>query len=188
MKYFRKIQGEKCYLSPINGEDIDKCTEWFNDIETAMGLGEATQGYSLTVTKGMLESFGKKSYHFAILTSENDQLIGYCWLNNVNLMDRSAELAILIGDKNYRGKGYGEEAVKLMLDYSFNIANFNNIMLSVYSHNKGAIRCYEKCGFKIMGVRRKSHIVGRKHYDEIYMDIIAEEFEGQSVTDEYLKS
>jgi len=185
MKYFKKIVGKKCYLSPINPEDADKCAEWFNDTETSIGLGEYSCVYSHVTARGMLENFSKKAYHFSIIDINNDSLVGFCWLNDVNQVDGAAELAILIGDNEYRGKGYGTEAIKLLLDYSFNVINLNNVMLSVYSHNERAIECYKKCGFKMMGIRRKSHRMGSKFYDEIYMDIIPEEFNEESVTDKY---
>ncbi|WBW95655.1 GNAT family N-acetyltransferase [Oceanirhabdus sp. W0125-5] len=182
MKYFKKIIGKICYLSPINPEDSVKCAEWFNNTETSIGLGEYGCVYSHETSRSMLENFSKKPYHFSIVDINSDTLLGFCWLNNVNHIDGAAELAILIGDNEYRGKGYGKESINLLLDYSFNVINLNNVMLSVYSHNERAIECYKKCGFKLMGIRRNSHRMGRKFYDEIFMDIIAEEFKQESVT------
>jgi RimJ/RimL family protein N-acetyltransferase len=59
-------------------------------------------------------------------------------------------------------------------------------MLQVYSFNERAIKSYIKCGFKEFGRRRKSILVGGKEYDEIYMDILSEEFKGH-ILDEIIK-
>ena len=68
----------------------------------------------------------------------------------------------------------------MLLDYSFNILNLNNIMLNVYAFNTRAIRCYRKIGFKEIGRRRQARRIQGKSYDIIYMDILAEEFTGDS--------
>lgn len=83
----------------------------------------------------------------------------------------------MIGDKNYWDQGYGREAIELVLNYGFNILNLNNIMLNVYSFNKRAITCYENIGFKEIGRRREAYILGKRKYDEIHMDILADEFD-----------
>lgn len=62
------------------------------------------------------------------------------------------------------------------MDYGFNYLNLNNIKLDVLEVNKRAIACYEKCGFKEYGRRRKSEFTNGKYYDRISMDILKEEF------------
>jgi len=60
-------------------------------------------------------------------------------------------------------------------------------MVVVYSHNEKAIEMYKKVGFKEFGRRRESHFMGGKAYDEVYMDILPEDFKEKSVTDVYFK-
>lgn len=186
MKYLKKIIGKGCYLAPMNEDDFELCAEWFNDMEIAVGIGEAGCHYTYVNSKDMMDAFCKREHYFTIVESEKNAPIGICWLKNVNTLERNAEIVILIGNKNYLGKGYGEESINLLLDYSFNIINLNNIMLSVYAFNKRAIKCYEKCGFKIFGVRRKSFTIGKKSYDEVYMDIMADEFTKESVVTAFI--
>jgi RimJ/RimL family protein N-acetyltransferase len=54
----------------------------------------------------------------------------------------------------------------------------NSIFLRVHSFNERAIRCYKKCGFKEIGIRREAYILGGKNYNQVYMDILAKEFKG----------
>lgn len=178
MRYFKKVVGERVYLSPINIKDAEKYTEWINDLEISINLGNASEIYSLEKEKETLEKISKEGYNFAIVDLNKDELIGNCGLMDVNMKHRTAELGIFIGNKNYWNKGFGSESINLLLDYGFNILNLNNIFLRVHSFNKRAINCYEKCGFKEIGRRRQSYIVGNKKYDDIYMDILMTEFKG----------
>ncbi len=174
MKYFKKIKGDNIYLSPINKEDYEKYTEWINDIEISLNLGTAHQIYTLQKEKEFLENISENS--FAIILKENDKLIGNCGLIDIEHVTRKAELGIFIGEKDCWNKGYGTEAIKLLLDYSFNLLNLHNIMLEVFSFNKRAINCYKNIGFKEIGRRREAREIAGQKYDEVFMDILSHEF------------
>ena len=118
-----------------------------------------------------------RSQVFGITDNATDKLIGNCSLFDISHINRKAELGIFIGDKTYWNKGFGTEAIELIIDYGFNILNLHNIWLEVYSFNKRAIKSYEKAGFQIIGKRREAKIINGKKYDEIYMDILSSEFE-----------
>lgn len=186
MKYLKKLIGEKCYLAQMVYDDHEKFAEWFTDINTAIGLGDAAGNYSIERTKEFFgKSYSSQANHFSIVDLKEDKLIGFCWLKEICSIDRSTELAILIGDENFRSKGYGVEAMQLIVDYCFNILNLHNVMVVVYSHNDKAIQMYKKVGFKEFGRRRESHFIGGKAHDEVYMDILPKDYKGKSVTDVY---
>ena len=67
--------------------------------------------------------------------------------------------------------------MRLILDYGFNILNLHSIYLRVFSHNTRAIKSYEKVGFKYAGKLRETNIMGGKKYDEIFMDILEDEYQ-----------
>lgn len=179
LRYFKKIVGEKLYLSPINMDDVEKFTEWVNDLSVTINLVLSPYIFSLEKEKEALERLNKEGCAFSIINLSNDELIGNCGLLKVNQINRTAEAGIFIGNKGYWNKGYGTEALSLLLDYAFNLLNLNSIFLRVHSFNIRAIQCYKKCGFKEIGIRREAYIVGDKKYDQIYMDILASEFEGK---------
>ena len=85
-------------------------------------------------------------------------------------------MGIVIGEKAYWSKGYGREAIGLLLDYAFNILNLNSVMLGTFAYNERALRCYRAVGFREIGRRRQAHIVGNRRFDAVLMDILAEEF------------
>ena len=175
-KYFKKLIGERIYLSPRNTEEIEQFTEWLNDFETTDYLGRSAYITTLEGEKKYFEGNMDKNYNFFIVTLDNDKLIGTVGLENYDVINRTATLGIFIGDKEYRGQGYGTEAIKLILDYGFHYLNLNNIKLDLMSFNERALKCYQKCGFKEYGRRRKCKFINGKYYDSIEMDILAEEF------------
>lgn len=181
MKYFKKLVGERIYLSPRGSENIEKYTEWMNDFETTDYTGRSHQIVTLEDERKFLEDQAKDEIGFDIIDSSQDKLIGTISLNKVNHFKRTATLGIFIGDKEYRGNGYGTEAIRLILDFGFNYLNLNNIKLDLIEFNQRALACYKKCGFKEYGRRRKCEFVNGKYYDMISMDILAEEFEGDYI-------
>lgn len=176
MKYFKKIVGERIYLSPRSLEDAEKYTEWMNDFCVTDYTGRSHQIKTLEAEKKYLEEKINEIATFAIIDSKQDKLIGTVGLHEINHFKKTATLGIFIGDKQYREKGYGTETIKLILDYGFNYLNLQNIKLDVIEFNKRAIACYIKCGFKEYGRRRKCEFVNGKYYDLISMDILSEEF------------
>ncbi|MDD4288390.1 MAG: GNAT family protein [Atribacterota bacterium] len=178
MKYFKKIVDKNLYLSPINIDDAQQFTEWVNNLDLTLNLSIAPCIFTIEQEKQILENLYKEGYHFSIIKLKNDELIGICGLLSVDKINRTAEAGIFIGSKKYWNKGYGTEAMNLLLDYSFNLLNMNSIFLRVHSFNKRAIRCYKKCGFKEIGIRREAYILGGETYNQVYMDILAKEFKG----------
>ena len=183
MKYFKKLVGERIYLSPRNVEDVEKFTEWMNDFEITDYTGRSYQIMTLQNEKTYLEKEQDNKSGFAIIDLQTDEIIGNVGLHDINNINRTATLGIFIGNKDYRSKGYGTEAIKLILDFGFNYLNLNNIDLALMEFNKRALKCYEKCGFKEIGRRRKCKFINGRYYDSILMDILSEEF-----TKSYIKN
>jgi RimJ/RimL family protein N-acetyltransferase len=87
----------------------------------------------------------------------------------------------MIGDR--RGKGFGTEATRLILEWGFTVLGLHNIELRVWDWNAGAIRAYIKAGFRETGRRRGGVVVMGRRYDIVYMDAIAPEFKGSALAD-----
>lgn len=182
MKYIKKIEGVKCYLAPLNIDDAGKVAIWSNDLELSLNTGDICDSISVTKQREYLNNMNSKSnYAFGIIEKSLNKYIGIVRLKGIDYINKKATFGIFIGEKEFRSKGIGSEATQLMLDYGFNILNLHNIMLEVFSFNNEAIKSYTKCGFKEIGRRRDSIIYGNKKYDEIYMDIISDEFNGSFI-------
>jgi len=179
MRYFRKIVGKRLYLSPFNADDTEiysKWAEWMNDKTVADNYGGPQNLVSLAGAKKTLEEL--KGYRFAIILLDGDILIGHISLHDIDHLNRNAFIGIFIGEEEHRKKGYGAEAVRLILDYGFKTLNLHNIMLSVHADNYAAISCYKKAGFTETGRRREWVFKNGEYIDKIYMSILAREFEG----------
>ena len=178
MKYFPKITGERLYLSPISLDDAEIYTKWLNDPAVARNLGQYIQMISLANEKKTLEQMALEGHNYAIILKDSDQLIGNISLMEINHLGRRATLGLFIGDADKRGKGYGTEAIRLILDYGFNTLNLHNIMLNVNAGNEQGLACYRKVGFREFGRRRESIYFKGQYTDLIYMDILDSEFNG----------
>lgn len=176
MKYFKKIEGEKVYLSPMNLEDIEKYVKWMNDFSTTDGLGSSSKVTTFESERAwLINNMDKKEQQFAIVLKETDKLIGNCGFVDINHLHQRGEVGLFIGEEENRSKGYGTEALSLLVEYGFNYLNLKNIMLKVFSFNKRAIKSYEKIGFKVFGKRTEYYYLNGKWYDEYFMEILRKE-------------
>lgn len=174
--HFKKVVGKKVYLSPRCVDDAEKFVEWLNNHEIAKYLNYNTKVLTIEAEREFLAKNNSDNYSFAIVDKTTDEVIGCISLGHVKDVNRTAELGVFIGNEEYLSRGYGSEAIKLLLDYAFNQLNLNNIMLKAISFNKRALRAYEKCGFKTFGVWKKSHYVDGEYYDLVYMNILRDDF------------
>ena len=168
--------GANLYLSPINKDDFEIYTKWLNDVEVSGNLGNYRQMISLTSEQKFLDELMSGGQNYVVVLNENDELIGNISLNEIDNISRRASVGLFIGEKENRGKGYGAEALRLILDYGFKTLNLHNVMLLVHSDNERAIACYKKVGFCEFGRRREVQYKNGRYIDAVYMDILDGEF------------
>lgn len=177
-KYIKKIKGDNVYLSPISLDDTEQYTHMINDLKVSVGIGHPAYINIMDYEREreFLNSI-KDGKIFAVRLIENDELLGNIELFNVNILQKNAYLGIMLGNPEYQRKGYGKEAINLILDYGFSFLNLYSISLTVFEYNEVAYNLYKKIGFKEVGRMRKRVEIMGKRYDEIIMDILKEEFE-----------
>ena len=177
-KYLKTLVGDNVYLSPISLDDVEKYAEMVNDIKVSVGLGylSYTNIIDFESEKEVLSSL-KKGKNFAVRLLENNELLGNIGFNSIGEIHRTAEIGIMLGNPKYQRKGYGMEALNLLLDYGFSFLNLRNIYLKVFEYNEAAYNLYKKAGFREVGRLRKAVEIMGKTYDEIIMDMLKEEFQ-----------
>jgi len=158
-------------------KDVDRLYSYKNDWEVIKGLGGFSSGYSLSDIEDWVEYHRKKSDEvlWAIAEKDNDQCIGHVGLYDIDHRVRSAEFAIMIGEKSFWGKGLGKTITAAVLDYGFEQLNLHRIYLSVLSANERALCLYEKLGFKKEGVLRHDQFRNGQYLDVTIMGILEDE-------------
>jgi len=176
------FDGKLVRLREYRREDIDLRYNYINDPEILRYL-ESGIPYPLTFNEELkwfeAVSAFKDSYRFAVEAIAEGLYIGDCGINSVDWKNSVASAVIFIGSKAYRGRGYGTEAMQILMAFAFNQMNINKLRLNVYSFNEQALRSYEKCGFKREGLLRQEIFRDGRYYDTIVMGILREEFKNK---------
>jgi RimJ/RimL family protein N-acetyltransferase len=92
------------------------------------------------------------------------------------LIHNEAWVGIGIGEREFWGKGYGTEMMKLCLQYAFTELNVHRVSLGLHEYNPRALRSYQKAGFRMEGRTRQDLMREGKRYDSLWMGILREEW------------
>jgi len=173
------ILGEKVRLRPVEREDLPRYVRWFGDPEVRRHL-VIYLPFSLAQEERWYEGLQERLARgddvvLAIETSEGEH-IGSIGLHTINWKDRNAELGIVIGEKAYWGRGYGTDAIRVLLRVAFEEMNLHRVYLRVDADNTRGIRCYEKCGFREEGTLRDAIFREGRYHDQLVMSILRPEF------------
>ncbi len=174
------LKGKLVNLRATESKDVDEIMKWIKDREVTKYLSAFL--YS-PVSQVEEEKFLERvtgctntEKNLVIETGEGTY-IGQISLNRIDWKNSNAELGIVIGHKEYWSKGYGTDAIKILLNYAFKQLNLYKIYLRVFEFNQRGIICYEKCGFKEEGRLRQNYFYNGKYYDVILMGVLKSEFE-----------
>lgn len=172
--------GERIMLREYRREDLEEMRKWVNDGNVTRYLSHTfLSAQTLPTTEAFLDrvlSGQSLEYNFVIAEGQTGAYIGQIDLFNMNTINRSAELGIVIGDPRRHNQGVGCEAIFLMLDFAFRHANLHRIELWVYACNAAAVHCYEKAGFVHEGCRRKAHFLEGQYIDLNLMSALRDEW------------
>jgi RimJ/RimL family protein N-acetyltransferase len=174
------LKGERVVLRAISREDLPLMWRFNNDLAVELAGGgdppmpqsfdRLLADYDREVATG-----GREDAWFAI--DVDGVFIGSCVLMHPNYTARTVELGIGIGYKDYWSKGYGREAVALLVDYAFRYRNYRRVWLWVHGRNTRGIRAYTACGFVEEG-RLRQHVYSDGAYDDaVYMGILRDDWE-----------
>lgn len=174
--------GERVYLRGLEEEDLrGPYFQWFNDQAGDVYTNHANFPNSMARMRAFFDrvSQGTSELVLAIVLKKGDRHIGNVALHGINWQHHRAELRIILGEPDTRGKGYGVEAIHLLLRHAFEKLNLHRVALGVQADNAQAIRAYEKCGFVVEGRGREEFLRGGVWYDTVRMGVLASEFLGR---------
>ncbi|NBI30005.1 GNAT family N-acetyltransferase [Chengkuizengella marina] len=176
-KAVRFLEGNKIYLRPLDIEDAELYFQMLYNSETRRLTG-TQKSYTRQQITSYIEGKAEDSSSVLLLIvlKETDVVIGDVALQDIDTINRSSSIRIAIDAEQNQGKGYGSEAISLMLEYGFGILNLHRIELEVFTFNKRAAHVYEKLGFKIEGIQRDRLYFNHQYHDAILMSILEEEY------------
>jgi len=174
------LVGKLVRLRLVEEEDLPLLVAWRNTPSI----------WNCFFNKFPLSMAGQKGWFANLVADQSEQLfmickvedhvpVGTIGVDHIDFANQSAEFGnMLVGEQEYRGKGYAAEATEILLFYCFLRLNMNRVYLKVYAGNAEAIKLYERCGFKVEGTLRQAQFEGGMFKDVLVMSILRREFTG----------
>lgn len=170
------LQGEMIRLRPIRADDADAMWDMVQDRESAR-----LTGTTATFTREQIDewcstiSSHEDRIDLAVTANGDDEYRGEIVLNHIDAVVGSANLRLVMRPA-YRGRGYGTEAIELVLGLAFDGVGLHRVGLDVLSVNTRAIAIYENVGFRHEGRLRDAYRDGDRWCDSILMGMLEDEF------------
>ena len=174
--------GTNLYLRRIERSDLEgNYFQWLNDQEVTRWM---QNGIFPNSAESMLDYYqhtavSRSEMVLAIILAENDRHIGNIGLHNIHPTFRTAEIGILIGEKDVWGQGYGTEAIKLLSSHAFTRLNLNRVGAGAVAKNIGSIRAFEKAGFTREGISRELYFCQGHYEDCVHLGLLRSEWQLQ---------
>lgn len=171
----RFIESERIYLREVCISDTTgNYYYWMNDPETIRFLESRFAPHSIEALQSYVsqENDNPNSVFMGIIAKHNDEHIGNIKIHGINEVHRHAQLSIIIGEKKYRGLGYGVEAIKLAVDFAFNTLNLHRLTAGIYANNVASINAFRKASFEEEGLHKKHRFYNGTYIDEVSLAII----------------
>lgn len=170
------FRGSKVILRPLQLTDAARFVKWLNDPSVNKFL--RVRRIILPDEKKWIaqKKHSQTDRIFAIDTTAGVH-IGSVGLHQIDVPNRRCNLGIMIGDRRYWDKGFGTEAISLLLDYGFRKLKMHRIELDVYAYNRRAIKVYRRLGFKREGKKREHNFWGGRFWDTYHMAVLDREWE-----------
>jgi diamine N-acetyltransferase len=171
------IAGAGVALGPLRRELIPLYARWQGDFavqRTYRTPGPVMLEETAAWYERRVAASGEAS--FTIYERAGWRPIGYTEIDEINWRSRSGTYGILIGEADGRGRGYGTETTRLMLDFAFTALGLHNVLLLTDAYNLAGQAAYRKAGFRECGRRRECSPLHGHRYDIVYMDCLASEF------------
>ena len=172
------VVGDLVALGPLRRDLAPLELRWANDFTATRAYDDVPLPVTEETFLATHDRIVGQGRHilFTLYERATERPIGHTGLLRVEWRDRTAEFDLFIGPPEARGKGYGSEATRLVLDYAFTALGLHSVFLRVYAFNLAGIRVYEKAGFREAARQRECFWMNGRFWDLLYMDCLAREF------------
>jgi RimJ/RimL family protein N-acetyltransferase len=168
-------EGKKVRLRSLKDDDIMLMFQWINDPEVIRftnNFKPVSEAEQRVWFQSQVDQ--KNQIVLGIEVKTEKKLIGSCGLYAIERVNRKAEVRIKIGNKSYWGRGYGREAMELLLEFAFDDLNLRRLWLKVLPTNISALKLYKNIGFEEEGILRQDLYIQGKYHDLIVMGLLRE--------------
>lgn len=174
------LRGERVLLRDYRREDVPLRARFLSDLDVELAAGgDAPRPVNVERLQKLFEqdlvNEGHNPYIFAM--EADGRFIGICGLTGPHHMNRTVELFIIIGDKEYWGRGDGRETIGLLLDYAFRLHNYRKVWISAKADNERALRCYRASGFVEERRLREHEWSNGRYVDVVEMGVLRRDWE-----------
>lgn len=173
------LQGDLICLARPEKEEMAAMSRWSHDIQYQRNLrrGQVYPGAVGDFEQWFQHMLDKdEGFPFAVRRRDDDKLVGFTVVDDIFWQGRHCQFIIGI-DPSQHGRGYGTDAMRVMLKYVFLEMNLNRVGLDVLGYNDTALKVYQKVGFKLEGTRRCYAFRDGIYYDMHVMGILRSEWE-----------
>ena len=172
ISHWKKLEGKRTLLRPLERRDLQRSLLWLTDPMINKYLSQNFKDLTEEQEEKWFSYIqdSETDIVFAILEKDSSNHIGNCSLNKIDHRNGKCELGIVIGDKDYLNKGFGSDAVDILINFAVENLDIPIVRLNVYVYNQRAIKVYEKCGFKLIKVLKKDHLYDGKYWDTLIME------------------
>lgn len=175
------IFGENIYLKEFTEDNLydERYHKWLRDLDV---VKTGKPEYLKPIQFFQIENYVKRlwssnqDYFFAIYFRKNDEFIGTLKIGLIDWQARTADIGILIGNKDYWGKGICKDAVSTACGYAFKYFGMRKLTGGTLAANVAMCKCFERIGFREEGIRRKQNFFEGEYVNHILYGIFKKEF------------
>lgn len=139
------ILGKKISLKILTQDDVGQSyLKWMNDIDIVKYLDNGWRSYTIDELKVFVKQMNESNNNvlFGIYYNDNNLHIGNIKIGNINFIHRYGSIGLIIGEKEYWGKGIGTESIKLITDFAFSELNLNKVTAGLHVYNIGTYKAF----------------------------------------------
>ncbi|MBN2228577.1 MAG: GNAT family N-acetyltransferase [Candidatus Thorarchaeota archaeon] len=174
--------GNLVCLRAVQESDFDLLVKYFNALEIRRFLGAPIPRSRVyledwIMKRGSSDPWKDGLLELSIADKYTDEFLGFVHLEDIKKPHNRAEMGISIHNPEHLSRGYGTDAIRVILWVGFNILGLHSIYLDTMEENARAIHVYEKVGFKRIGLFRESEFLDGRYTNLLFMDILRYEFQ-----------
>jgi len=169
------LKGDNIYLRALEPEDLEFIHAIEND-ESIWEISNTQTPYSKFLIKQYLEHAHKDIFEVKqlrlVISNYENMALGMIDLFDFDFKHRRAGVGVLVKEHNERFKGYGREALKLLIDYSFTHLDLNQLYCNISEENDASIKLFSNQGFKKIGLKKDWNFVNGSYKNEYLFQLI----------------